>query len=129
MLQVARRRLPPSVELHEGWADRLPYADGSFDVVVSCNMFHYIPEPMAAVKEGAFDYLDAPVARVSRALPVRLVPLPPAVKERLKATTEAAVARGAFGAPTMFVGDEMFFGKDRLRDVEEEIVRVQSISA
>jgi 2-hydroxychromene-2-carboxylate isomerase len=43
------------------------------------------------------------------------------VKERLKATTEAAVARGAFGAPTMFVGDEMFFGQDRLDFVEEAL--------
>ncbi|MGH6911566.1 MAG: 2-hydroxychromene-2-carboxylate isomerase [Phenylobacterium sp.] len=40
------------------------------------------------------------------------------VKERLKATTERAVERGAFGAPTMFVGDEMFFGQDRLDFVE-----------
>ena len=35
--------------------------------------------------------------------------------------TQASVARGTFGAPTFFVGDEIFFGKDRLRDVEEEI--------
>ena len=40
------------------------------------------------------------------------------VKARLKATTERAVERGAFGAPTMFVGDEMFFGQDRLDFVE-----------
>jgi 2-hydroxychromene-2-carboxylate isomerase len=44
-----------------------------------------------------------------------------AVKDRLKATTEEAVARGAFGAPTMFVGDEMFFGQDRLDFVEEAL--------
>jgi 2-hydroxychromene-2-carboxylate isomerase len=30
--------------------------------------------------------------------------------------------RGAFGSPTFFVGDEMYFGKDRLREVEEEII-------
>jgi len=36
------------------------------------------------------------------------------VKARLIATTEEAVARGVFGAPTTFVGDEMFFGQDRL---------------
>jgi 2-hydroxychromene-2-carboxylate isomerase len=47
----------------------------------------------------------------------------PAVKERLKAATEEAVARGAFGAPTMFVGDEMFFGQDRLDFVEEALRR------
>jgi 2-hydroxychromene-2-carboxylate isomerase len=44
------------------------------------------------------------------------------VKDKLLGNTEASVARGTFGAPTFFVGEEMFFGKDRLRDVEEEIV-------
>ena len=43
------------------------------------------------------------------------------VKDRLLKNTEASVARGTFGAPTFFVGDEIFFGKDKLRDVEEEI--------
>jgi 2-hydroxychromene-2-carboxylate isomerase len=46
----------------------------------------------------------------------------PEVKERLLANTERSVARGSFGAPTFFVGDEIFFGKDRLRDVEEAIL-------
>lgn len=40
------------------------------------------------------------------------------VKDRLKATTDDAVARGVFGAPTSFVGDMMFFGNDRLPFVE-----------
>ena len=44
-----------------------------------------------------------------------------AVKDRLIANTTAAVERGVFGIPTFFVGEEMFFGKDRLRDVEEAI--------
>lgn len=43
------------------------------------------------------------------------------VKQRLIANTEDAVARGAFGIPTFFVGSEIFFGKDRLRDVEDAI--------
>ena len=47
----------------------------------------------------------------------------PAVKDRLLKNTEASVARGAFGSPTFFVGSEIFFGKDRLRDVEAEIIR------
>lgn len=42
----------------------------------------------------------------------------PAVKEALKATTQEAVDRGAFGAPAMFVGDELFWGNDRLDFVE-----------
>lgn len=43
----------------------------------------------------------------------------PDVKQKLMANTEAAAARGAFGIPTFYVGDEMFFGKDRLGQVEE----------
>jgi 2-hydroxychromene-2-carboxylate isomerase len=45
----------------------------------------------------------------------------PAVKDRLAANTAAAVERGVFGIPTFFVGDEMFFGKDRLGQVEEAL--------
>jgi 2-hydroxychromene-2-carboxylate isomerase len=44
------------------------------------------------------------------------------VKKRLIDLTNDAVARGAFGSPTFFVGKEMFFGKDQLRDVEDSIV-------
>ena len=46
----------------------------------------------------------------------------PAVKEQLLRNTEQSVARGTFGSPTFFVGDEIFFGKDRLREVEEAIL-------
>jgi 2-hydroxychromene-2-carboxylate isomerase len=42
-------------------------------------------------------------------------------KAALRATTEEAVARGVFGAPTMFVGDEMFFGQDRLDFVRDAL--------
>lgn len=45
----------------------------------------------------------------------------PAVKQGLKETTEEAVRRGVFGAPTMFVDGEMFFGQDRLEFVEEKL--------
>ncbi|MCS6797915.1 MAG: 2-hydroxychromene-2-carboxylate isomerase [Myxococcota bacterium] len=43
------------------------------------------------------------------------------VKDALRATTEEAVARGAFGAPTMFVGDAMFWGNDRLELLVESV--------
>jgi 2-hydroxychromene-2-carboxylate isomerase len=43
------------------------------------------------------------------------------VKAVLVANTQTAVERGAFGSPTFFVGDEMFFGKEQLREVEELI--------
>jgi 2-hydroxychromene-2-carboxylate isomerase len=43
----------------------------------------------------------------------------PDVKARLLANTQSAVERGAFGSPTFFVGKEIFFGKEQLREVEE----------
>ncbi|MFV9681172.1 2-hydroxychromene-2-carboxylate isomerase [Pseudomonas sp. NY15367] len=45
----------------------------------------------------------------------------PAVKDALKATTEEAVKRGVFGAPTCFVNGEMFFGQDRLEFIREAL--------
>ena len=45
----------------------------------------------------------------------------PEVKAKLVANTQNAVERGAFGSPTFFVGSEMFFGKEQLREVEDLI--------
>jgi 2-hydroxychromene-2-carboxylate isomerase len=64
------------------------------------------------LKRSGFD-ADALLARTQE----------PEVKDRLLKNTQESVARGAFGGPTFFVGNEIFFGKDRLRDVEEEIGR------
>lgn len=50
----------------------------------------------------------------------------PEIKAELIANTDASVARGTFGSPTFFVGGELYFGKDSLRDVEEEIMRVKA---
>jgi 2-hydroxychromene-2-carboxylate isomerase len=50
----------------------------------------------------------------------------PEVKQRLVRNTEGSVARGTFGSPTFFVGEEIFFGKDSLRDVEDEIMRART---
>jgi 2-hydroxychromene-2-carboxylate isomerase len=47
----------------------------------------------------------------------------PDVKEQLRLNTEEAVRRGVFGAPTFFVGEEMFWGNDRLMFVEEALTR------
>jgi 2-hydroxychromene-2-carboxylate isomerase len=47
----------------------------------------------------------------------------PAVKAELIANTERAVERGAFGSPTFFVDDEIWFGKDRLDEVEQAILK------
>lgn len=46
------------------------------------------------------------------------------VKQELIANTESAVARGVFGSPSFFVGDDLYFGKEKLRDVEEEVARL-----
>jgi len=53
MLAVARRRLGDGALLREGQAERLPFADGSFDVVSSTNAFHYFRDPVAALEEMA----------------------------------------------------------------------------
>lgn len=74
------------------WEDGLAMADP--DVVA------------ATLTAGGLDGTDL-VARTQDA----------AVKARLAANTDAAVARGVFGIPTFFVGDAMFFGKDRLAQV------------
>jgi 2-hydroxychromene-2-carboxylate isomerase len=47
----------------------------------------------------------------------------PEIKAALLENTENAVARGVFGSPSFFVGSELYFGKDQLREVEEEIER------
>ncbi len=45
----------------------------------------------------------------------------PEIKQELRQSTEEAIARGAFGAPTIFVGEQMFFGNDRLPFVEAAV--------
>ena len=64
----------------------------------------------ATLKAGGFD-ADAFAALVADS----------AVKQRLIDTTDEAVRRGVFGAPTMFVGDAMFFGQDRLEFVKDAL--------
>jgi len=51
MLEVAKGKLRPGVDFRVGWANELPWPENSFDVVVSCNMFHYIIHPVEAVRE------------------------------------------------------------------------------
>ena len=50
-----------------------------------------------------------------------------AVKQKLAANTAAAVERGVFGMPTFFVGEEMFFGKERLAQVEEAVKAAKAV--
>lgn len=51
MLAVARGKLSGGEDLRVGYADELPWPGGSFDVVVSCNMFHYVTHPVEALRE------------------------------------------------------------------------------
>src|SRR5262245_23309213 len=53
MLAVAKDKLSGKEDLRVGYADALPWAGASFDVVVSCNMFHYISHPIRALHEMA----------------------------------------------------------------------------
>lgn len=48
------------------------------------------------------------------------------IKDRLRALTDEAVARGAFGAPTFFVGDDLYFGNDRLQQLEARLLTARS---
>jgi 2-hydroxychromene-2-carboxylate isomerase len=91
--------------------------DGVFDRYVEAAFFHMwvdpkkMDDPDIAAKAFASCGLDAAklLARSQDA----------AVKAKLIENTQSAVERGAFGSPTFFVGKEMFFGKEQLRDVEE----------
>jgi ubiquinone/menaquinone biosynthesis C-methylase UbiE len=53
MLAVAKDKLSGKEDLRIGYADSLPWRGGSFDLVVSCNMFHYITHPVEALREMA----------------------------------------------------------------------------
>jgi 2-hydroxychromene-2-carboxylate isomerase len=69
------------------------------------------------VWRAALDQAGLPTERI-----VELIETPK-VKGQLLENTQRSVERGTFGSPTFYVGDEIFFGKDRLRDVEEMIMQ------
>ena len=94
--------------------------EGVFEPYVQAGFHHMWEEPKkmddvdvfrAAFKASGLD-ADRLIARAQA----------DEVKKRLLELTNDAVDRGAFGSPTFFVGKEMFFGKDQLRDVEESII-------
>jgi 2-hydroxychromene-2-carboxylate isomerase len=68
-----------------------------------------------SVFRAALDAAGLPAARI-----LELIETQP-VKDQLLENTNRSVERGTFGSPTFYVGNEIFFGKDRLRDVEELI--------
>ena len=71
------------------------------------------------VFRAALDEAGLPTAKI-----LELIETKP-VKDELLDNTNRSVERGTFGSPTFYVGDEIFFGKDRLRDVEEMILQSQ----
>lgn len=93
--------------------------DGTLERYVNA-MFHHMWEAPKKLDEP--DVLrDALTASGFQADAVMARMDDPAVKAKLISNTEMSVTRGAFGSPTFFVGDAMWFGKDRLRDVEEAL--------
>ena len=67
------------------------------------------------VAAGALEEAGLPAGEIMAATQSR------EVKDRLAEATAKAVEKGVFGAPTMFVGGEMFFGKDSLHDLEHRL--------
>lgn len=95
----------------EGTPQFRPYVDAMFKAMwVDAKNMNDMPTAAGVLKAAGFD----PAAFMAKAESQE-------AKDRLKATTEEAVARGVFGAPTTFVGDHMFFGQDRLDFVEEAL--------
>jgi 2-hydroxychromene-2-carboxylate isomerase len=89
----------------------LPYGDAIFKAVwVDGRNMNDPAEVGRVLQQAGFDPQD-----------VLALTQDPEVKERLKAETQQAVARGVFGAPTFFVGDQMFWGQDRMDFVKEAL--------
>lgn len=95
--------------------------EGCFAAYVNAVFDHMWREPKKMdepdVIEAALEASGLPTRRLIAGMQDR------AVKAELIRNTEAAVERGVFGSPSFFVDDEHFFGKDKLGDVEAEIVR------
>jgi 2-hydroxychromene-2-carboxylate isomerase len=87
----------------------IPYSDAVYHAIFAEQRNMEDPIVIAAVLRAAGFDPAAMMAAIGTA----------EVKDRLRANTEEAIARGAFGAPTCFVGGAMFFGQDRLDFVEE----------
>ncbi len=96
---------------------------GAFDAYVDAMFHHMWGEPKklddpqilrAAMEEAGLDAEH--IFQLMQTQPV---------KDELLANTQRSVDRGCFGSPTFFVGEEIYFGKDRLRDVEEAILQAR----
>ena len=92
------------------------YVDAVFDAMWTKSLDLGQPEPVVATLTAAGLPVEQLLAQ-SQA---------PEIKQRLLDNTRTAFDRGAFGSPSFLVGDELYFGKDRLGEVEEEIVRASA---
>ncbi|HAU09529.1 2-hydroxychromene-2-carboxylate isomerase [Gammaproteobacteria bacterium] len=88
------------------------YIDALFKAMWERGLNMADPEQIGSVLTEA----GLPVAEILAAIS------DPDVKQELIDNTANSVARGNFGSPSFFVNEELFFGKDKLRDLEEEIV-------
>ena len=86
-------------------------------------MFHHMWEDPKNLNDPAV-WLHALTASGFDAAAVLSRSQHPDVKARLIANTEMSVTRGAFGSPTFFVGEAIYFGKDQLRDIEDAILGI-----
>jgi 2-hydroxychromene-2-carboxylate isomerase len=93
--------------------------EGFFEQYVNEVYRHMWAEPKKMddpeVIRSAFEASDLPAGDIFAGMQ------DPEVKQALIKNTEDSVARGTFGSPTFYVGDEIFFGKDKLHDLEVEI--------
>jgi 2-hydroxychromene-2-carboxylate isomerase len=101
-------------------AEREGVAAAYIDAIFTAAYDHRRDMTDPQVIEDVLDAGNFPKAAILAA------PQDESVQAQLKANVAGAVARGAFGSPNFFVGDEMFFGKDRLDMVEDEIARVKA---
>ena len=92
------------------------YVDVVFDAMWTGGLDLGQPEVLAATLGEAGLPVDALLALSQT----------PEIKQRLLDNTQAAFESGAFGSPSFLVGDELYFGKDRLGEVEEEVVRASA---
>ena len=97
-------------------AKKLGVLDPYVEAIVSGMWEQQLDMGQMEVLAGVLDAAGLPTADIFRESQT------PEVKQALMDSTQELIDRGGFGIPTFFVGDEMFFGKDRLREVEEEFV-------
>jgi len=118
------------------WADRYGI-EFRMNPVFPQNTLPALRLALVAIREGKLDAVHQPLfdamwvhekdlsdrnllEEISAGLPVADID-EAAIKDELKANTAEAIERGAFGAPTFFVGDQMFFGNDRFEFIEEAL--------